>query len=314
MPDGRASLLKPPALRDGDRIAVVAPASGFDRSEFERGLTEIRTLGFEPVYDEGVFEQSGYVAGEAARRADAFLRAWCDPEIAGIVAARGGYGSVQLLPYLPSGVLRRSPKVLIGYSDLTSLLSYLTTGCGIVGFHGPTVVGRLARGAAGYDRDSLRHATTRAEPLGELAATAMETVVPGEAVGALLGGTLTQLVASFGTPFAFAPEPPYVLLLDEVGERPYRIDRMLTQLRLSGLLERAVGIVLGELPGCDEPTGRPTARGVVADLLADFSGPVVFGFPTGHTHGPAVTVPLGVGVRLVADARPRLIVEEAAVS
>ena len=307
-------MLKPPALRAGDRLAVVAAASGFDRSEFDRGLAEIRALGFEPVYDERVFERSEYVAGEAARRADAFLTAWRDPTIAGIVGARGGYGSVHVLPYLAPDVLRRTPKVLIGYSDLTSLLSYLTTGCGIVGFHGPTVVGRLARGTDGYDRDSLCQATTRVEPLGELPAAGVETVVPGEAVGTFFGGTLTQLVASFGTPYAFAPEPPYVLLLDEVRERPYRIDRMLTQLRLSGLLERASGIVLGELPGCDEPTGHPTARGVVADLLADFPGPVVFGFPTGHTRGPALTVPLGVEVRLVAGAHPRLIVEEAAVS
>ena len=307
-------MLKPPALRAGDRVAVVAPASGFDRAAFELGITEVRALGFEPVYDEGVFERLGYVAGEAEQRAAALRTAWADPAITGIVGARGGYGSVQLLPYLAADELQRTPKVLIGYSDLTSLLSYLTTGCGIVGFHGPTVVGRLARGPDGYDRESLRRATMAAEPPGELVAPALETIKPGEAVGPLLGGTLTQLVASLGTPYAFAPPAPHLLLLDEVGERPYRLDRMLTQLKLSGVLDRASGIVWGELPGCDEPAGRPTARATVADVLAGFSGPVVFGFPTGHTDGPALTVPLGVRARLVADGRPRVVIEEAAVS
>jgi muramoyltetrapeptide carboxypeptidase len=132
-------------------------------------------------------------------------------------------------------------------------------------------------------------------------------------VGPLFGGTLTQLVASLGTPFAFAPPAGHVLFLDEVGERPYRIDRMLTQLRQSGVLARAAAVVVGELPRCDEPSGEPTGRGVVADILEDFPGPVLVGFPSGHTAGPTMTLPLGVRCRVVADSRPRLMIEEAAV-
>ena len=127
-----------------------------------------------------------------------------------------------------------------------------------------------------------------------------------------MGGTLTQLTSSLSTPFAFDPPNGYVLLLDEVGERPYKLDRMLTQLG-QAVLARARAIVVGELPRCDEPSGDPTARAVVADLLADFPGPVVIGFPTGHTTGAAITLPVGVECRVVADRRPRLIVEEAAV-
>jgi muramoyltetrapeptide carboxypeptidase len=130
----------------------------------------------------------------------------------------------------------------------------------------------------------------------------------------LLGGTLTQIVASLGTPFAFAPPPSFVLLLEEVGERPYRLDRMVTQLQQSGILARASAVVIGELPNCNEPSGDVTARSVMADLFADFPGPVLIGFPSGHTTGPAMTLPFGVQARVVAAKQPRLVIEEAAVA
>ena len=184
----------------------------------------------------------------------------------------------------------------------------------MVGFHGPTVVGRLSKGEGAYDRESLKRMTMVAEPFGELSPDSLKILNPGEATGTLLGGTLTQLVASLGTPYAFAPQKPFLLFIDEIGERPYRLDRMLTQLRLSGLLSAASGVIWGELPSCDEPAGEPTARATVADLLSDFRGPVVFGFPSGHTQGSAITLPFGVRARLSTESRPRLVVEEAAVS
>jgi muramoyltetrapeptide carboxypeptidase len=131
--------------------------------------------------------------------------------------------------------------------------------------------------------------------------------------GVLLGGTATQLLATLATPYAFDPPAGYVLVFEEVGERPYRLDRMVTQLRQSGLLARASGIVIGDLPGCDEPAGAPTARAVMEHVFADFPGPVLFGFPIGHTKSPALTLPLGVHCRVVADGIPRLIIEEPAV-
>jgi muramoyltetrapeptide carboxypeptidase len=125
---------------------------------------------------------------------------------------------------------------------------------------------------------------------------------------------VTQLLATMGTKFEFDPPPGYVLFFEEVGERPYRLDRMVTQLRQTGLLARASAIVIGELNGCDEPGGQPTGRGVMADVLADFPGPVLFGFPSGHTKGAVYTLPLGVECRVVANGRPRLVIEEAAVA
>jgi muramoyltetrapeptide carboxypeptidase len=306
-------MLKPRALAPGDRIAVVAPASAFNRDEFDRGIDEIRRLGFAPVYDESVFSRHRYLAGTADVRARALRAAFRDHSISAIIGVRGGYGSAQILPLLDVDEVRRARKPLIGYSDLTSLLTFLTIGCGMVAFHGPMLARRLGRGADGYDADTFVKALCRREPIGELAAPGVESIRSGEAKGPLFGGTLTQLLASIGTPFAFSPPAGYVLFLDEVGERPYRLDRMLTQLRQTGLLARASAVVIGELPRCDEPAGDVTARAVVADLFEDFTRPVLFGFPSGHTIGPAMTLPFGVSCRVIAGERPRLVIEESAV-
>jgi muramoyltetrapeptide carboxypeptidase len=307
-------MLKPRAIAPGSRLAVVAPASPFARDEFDRGIGEVRRLGFEPVFDETVFARArSYLAGPPQLRADAIRSAWRDPSIDGLIAVRGGYGSAQVLPLLDTGEMRRLPKVFIGYSDVTAVLTFLTTGCGVVAFHGPMLDGRLARGSAGYDERSFIGAVSCRRPLGELSAPGLETVRGGEATGMLLGGTLTQLVASLGTPYAFDPPADYVLFIEDVAERPYRIDRMITQLLQAGLLARASAVVVGELPRCDEPSGEPTARAIVADLLKDFPGPVLVGFPSGHTVGPSLTLPLGVASRVIANGSPRLVIEEAAV-
>jgi muramoyltetrapeptide carboxypeptidase len=308
-------VLKPRALRPGDRIAVVAPASSFARDGFDAGVSELRRLGYEPVYDESVFARSRYTAGDARLRAAAFRGAWNDPSIAALIAVRGGYGSVQLLPLLDPAEIRRSPKAFVGYSDNTSLLSWITLQCGVVSIHGPMLEGRLAKGESGYDRDSFERVLTRAAAAGPITHPAVVGLRSGEASGLLVGGTLTQLTASLGTPYAFDPPAGHILFLDEVAERPYRIDRMLTQLRLAGILSRAAAIVFGELPRCDEPADAgPSIKAVVADLLDGFSGPVLFGLPSGHTSGACLTLPFGVRARVVTAPQPALIVEEAAVA
>ena len=309
---------KPRALKRGDRVAVLAPASPFDRTLFDGGVAELRALGFEPVIDEGVFERRGYVAGAASHRAAALRAVWRDPDVAAVIAVRGGYGSAQLLPLLDPAEAAAARKPLIGCSDLTAILIYLTTICQAVCFHGPMVV-NLARRAEGYDRASLMGSVGSPEPLGELSPAGVEALRTGEARGPLLGGTLTQILASLGTPFAFQPPQGYVLLLDDIGERPYRIDRMLTQLRQTGLLARASAVVCAEFPDCREPEGGGAtdphldARAVIAELLGDFGGPVLFGFPSGHTAGPTWTLPLGVEVTVSTTPRPRVVIEEAAV-
>jgi muramoyltetrapeptide carboxypeptidase len=307
-------MLKPRALRSGDRIAVVAPASAFLREQFDAGIEGLRAAGFDPVFDDSVFARRGYVAGDARLRARAFQDAWTDPSVAALIAVRGGYGSVQLLPLLDPGALRTQPKAFIAYSDNTSLLTWLNQACGIVAFHGPMLEGRFATGETRWDRDTFERTLCRNLPAGELVHPQMEALKGGEAAGTLTGGTLTQLVASLGTPYAFDPPHGCVLFVDEIGERPYRLDRMLTQLRLSGLLSRAAAIVFNELPNCDEPGGSYLAKVTVADVLSDFPGPIVFGLPSGHTAGATMTLPFGVRARLVTSPRPALCIEESAVA
>ena len=308
---------KPRALQPGDRIAIVAPASPLPEStaaaELEAGVAELRSLGFEVDYDETLLERTGYTAGSAETRAEALRGAWADPSVAGIVCARGGYGSVQLLPLLDEAEFRTTPKAFIGYSDNTSILTWLTLRCGIVSFHGPMIDRRLSRGPAGYDRDTFSRALTRASAIGPITHPQLDVVREGEASGLLIGGTLTQLAASLGTPWAFDPPEGCVLFFDEVGERPYRVDRLFTQLAQAGTIRRASALVFGELPRCSEPGGLPAIRDVLRELTQGFAGPVLFGLPSGHTDTATLTLPFGVRARVTTQGSPAIDIEESAV-
>jgi muramoyltetrapeptide carboxypeptidase len=306
-------MIKPRALKAGDRIALVSPASPFSREEFDKGVAELRRLGFEPVYDESVFERTGYVSGSPQLRAAAWLRAWSNPDVAALVAVRGGYGSVHLLPYLDAYRGRLAPKLFIGYSDNTSLLSWLTCQCGITALHSPMIEGRLAKGREGYDEPSFMRLVSGEGAGLELRPSGLVALRGGDVRGPLYGGTLTQLAASMGTPYAFDPPQGCVLFLEDVNERPYRVDRLLTQLRLSGILDRAVALIFGEMRGCEESGGQPPLRDVLTQLTENFAGPVLLGFPSGHTTGPSWSLPLGVRVRVATDPHPSVIVEESPV-
>jgi muramoyltetrapeptide carboxypeptidase len=259
-------------LAPGDRVALVAPASSFPPEEVEAGVAELARLGLEAVYDPSIFDKERFVAGSVQTRVDAIHKAWADPAVAALIAVRGGYGSAQLLPLLDTHLLRSSCKPLIGYSDITALLSlYLQNGMTAIHLH------------------------------------------PGSATGVLAGGTLTQLMASMGTPWAFDPPADCVLFLEDIGERPYRIHRLLTQAAQSGVFARARAIVFGEFPGCDEAGGDPAIKDVLREFTADFRGPVLFNFPSGHTSGPTWTLPFGVSAEVVGGPAPVVRILEAAV-
>lgn len=307
-----AGLLKPRRLTRGSRVALVAPASSFSREEFEAGVRELAQLGFEPVYDDRVFAHDRFVAGPPALRAAAIEDAWRDPSIAALLAVRGGYGSAQLLPLLDPVTMRTARKVLVGYSDVTALLAFHLQH-GMVAFHGPMLEHRLGAGEKGYHRDSFMRALCEPDPLGALRPDALEVMRPGEVTGILVGGTLTQLAASMGTNWAFNPPAGCVLFLEDVGERPYRVHRMLTQLSQAGVLDRAAGLVLGEFPSCDEPGGEHVIRDVLREFVAGFRGPVLFGFPSGHTAGATWTLPFGVTARITTTPAA-LVIEESAVT
>jgi muramoyltetrapeptide carboxypeptidase len=292
-------------------MAIVAPASAFARDEFDRGVQEIERLGFVPVFDDSVFARaSGYLAGTAESRAASFMKHWTDPEVAALVAVRGGFGSVHLLPLLDRARIAERPKLFIGYSDNTSLLSWLTCHCDMTVLHGPMLEGRLARGM--YDRRSFVELMTGGRGL-SLTPEGVTILRDGEASGPLFGGTITQLAASLGTPFAFDPPEGCVLFLEEVNERPYRIDRLLTQLLLSGVLGRARALVFGEMRGCEEPGGAASVTEVISRITNVCDGPVIFGFPSGHTTGPTWTLPFGVAVRVSTRPQPTIVVEDAPV-
>ncbi len=305
-------MIHPHRLSPGDRIALVAPASGFKPAELEAGVRELARLGFEAVYDEAIFERTWFEAGPPDVRARILRQAWRDPSIAALLAVRGGYGSQQLLPLLEAEEMRRAAKLLIGYSDITAMLCW-SCAHGVVTLHGPMVEGRLAVGPAAYDEATFLRAAMVAEPLGELAPPGLEAFAPGEASGMVVGGTLSQLVSLLGTPWAFEVPRGAILFLEDVGERPYRIHRMLTQLAQSGMLARAGALVFGEFPRCDEPGGEPAIRDVLREFTRGFPGPVLFGFPSGHTSGPTWTLPIGVRGRVRATL-PAVIIDEAAVS
>jgi muramoyltetrapeptide carboxypeptidase len=289
---------------------VIAPASNTSREEFERGVAELQRLGFEPVFEPSVFQRAMFSAGDAQTRVHAFLTAWRDPDVAALFAVRGGYGSVELLPLLEQVPLG-PPKLFIGYSDNTSLLTWLTIHRGIPALHGPMLEGRLACGPGAYHERSLL--SLMGGGTGLMQPEGMRVLREGEASGVLLGGTLTQLTASLGTPYAFDPPVGALLLLEDVNERPYKLHRLLTHLRLAGTLSRAGGVIFGEMRGCDEPDGRITAMDVLEQFAGDIHGPVIAGFPTGHTSGPCWTLPLGVTCRIMTHPHPALIVEDAPV-
>jgi len=315
IPRTASGLIKFRPVRRGSRVALVAPASAFDRDDFDAGVAELKRLGFEPVWDEAIFDRQAITAGRPRVRVLSLLRALDEMDADAVMAVRGGYGSVELLPLLDDERVRLARTAFVGYSDVTSLHGYLTAVVGLASVHGAMIEGRLAKGPAAYDPGSLLKSLS-IEPLGEIAPDGLETLKPGfppAVAGAFAGGTLTQILASLATPFEFRPPDGHVLFLDEINERPYRLHRMLTQLRLSGRLARAAAIVFGQLPGCDEPGGTPTARDVILDVLQDYGGPVLLGFPSGHSTTPLISVPLGVETRVVAHpSRPCLVFDEAA--
>jgi len=314
IPRTAAGWIKIRPVRPGATVALVAPASPFPRAEFERGVAELQRLGFNPTWDERIFDVEGFVAGTPAVRASSLRDALRNPDVDAIMAVRGGYGSVQILPLTDATEWPSRRTAFIGYSDVTSLHTVINQVAGLVTIHGPMLDGRLARGPEAYDPASFLTALLDHE-VGDLVGPELVVLHEGAEVSApVFGGTLTQLVASLGTPYAFAPPQGHVLFLDEVGERPYRLDRMLTQLKFAGVLARASAIVCNEMPKCDEPSGSPTARDTVRAALEGFPGPVLFGLPSGHATSETVTLPFGVRTRVVSGARPRLIVEEAAAS
>jgi len=303
-PPSTAAFERLPALRRGDRVAVIAPASGFERSAFESGLAVIRAR-YRLEHSAGIFERHRYLAGSDARRLDELRAALADPGIRAVFCARGGYGATRLLKALGGGAPPGAPKPLVGFSDITALHLWLQAH-GRLSIHGPvlTQLGRLAAATA----ERLFALLETARPAAPLEGS--DTYVRGVAEGRLLGGNLSVFSRLLGTAF-MPPLEGAILLLEDQGERPYRLDRMWTHLELAGVFARVRGIALGSFTACEEPQADYGSAEVLRELAVATGLPCAAGFPLGHgeVNEP---VPLGVRVRLDADAR-RLTFLEAAV-
>jgi muramoyltetrapeptide carboxypeptidase len=304
---------KPRALCKGSKVAVFAPASPADQLEVTAGLAELRRLGYEftPVQLPG---EEGYFAASTESRREAFLKAALQPDISGLMALRGGYGANYLLDQDLSSRLQE-PKCVIGFSDLTSLQIYLWQKCGWVTFLGPMVAAGLNRGADdshGYDEQSFLQAVSNADSGWEIHLYG-KALVRGLAEGRLLGGCLTLLQTSLGTPWEIDTTGS-ILVLEDRGMRPYQVDRALMHLKQAGKFSSVKGVVLGEFPDCEAAiNGSPSVHDVCARILAPLGVPIVYGAAVGHTKRPMLTLPLGVQARLVSSGEARLDILEPAV-
>jgi muramoyltetrapeptide carboxypeptidase len=310
------SRIKPRALRPGDKVGIVAPASNLKREMLDAGCEGLRRAGYEPFYFESILERDLYFAGSVERRAreleDMFLR----DDIRAIVCARGGYGSNYLLPARDSKTIdlkaiARHPKIFVGYSDLTTLLSTFTDSANLVTFHGPMVARDFAV-ADGVDRASWEHALSGAAEweIGEGSGT--KPLVGGEAEGILYGGCLSILVAALGTPYDIHTEGT-ILFMEDLAAKPYQIDRMLMQLKLAGKLKDVRGIVFGEMLDCQQsPTQDYSLEEVVLRVVGHLGIPVAFGLRSGHVSRANITLPIGVRARLEVGGDVKLKILESA--
>jgi len=311
-----ATRIRPPALKPGDTVGIVAPASNVKRAELEAGCQALRHAGYEPFYFDSIFDQDLYFAGSTERRARELEAMFTRDEVTAIVCARGGYGANYLLSEINLDILKAHPKIFVGYSDLTALLTYLSDATGLLTFHGPMVAKDWAH-KDGVDLPSWRAALSAATAW-ELhldGASGVTGLVDGSAAGILYGGCLSILVASLGTPYEIHTEGT-ILFLEDVAAKPYQIDRMLMQLKLAGKLAGVRGIVFGEMRDCFQTANQGySLQEVVMRIVGKLGVPVAFGVRSGHVTAGNITLPIGVRVGLtVGDQQVNLKILEAAVT
>jgi muramoyltetrapeptide carboxypeptidase len=295
MPSPPVARIKPPALRPGDTVGIVAPASNVKRTDLEAGCEGLRRAGYVPFYFDSILEQDLYFAGSVQRRARELEDMFKREDVRAIMCARGGYGSNYLLEALDWKQIKQHPKIFVGYSDLTSLLTYLHDALGFVTFHGPMVTKDWAY-ADGVDLPSWQAALSSSAAWESKldAASGATALVEGTAEGILYGGCLSILVASLGTPYEIHTEGT-ILFLEDVAAKPYQIDRMLIQLKLAGKLTGVRGIVFGEMRDCLQTANQGyTLQEVILRIVGELGVPVAYGVRSGHVTAGNITLPLGV--------------------
>ncbi len=293
----------PARIRPGDTIGIVAPAGPFDHQTFLRGGRIIEDMGVQIFVPPGLFEKNRYLAGSDNHRVQYVNQLFADTSVDAIICARGGYGSMRILPLLDYDVIQNNPKIFVGFSDITILLSVLFTRCNLVTFHGP-VITSLADASKETTLSLFSNVTSDIHL--EIKLSGGRTITPGVATGEVCGGNLTMLCHLVGT--SFAPDfENKILFLEDRGEAPYRIDRMLVHMELAGCFKGISGIILGAFEECGP---IEDVMNIIAALFEKYSVPILAGLDAGHgTHN--LTIPFGIQATLDAD-RHSLIYHRAA--
>jgi muramoyltetrapeptide carboxypeptidase len=310
------SRIKPPALRPGDTVGIVAPASNVKRGDLEAGCEGLRRAGYRPIYSDSILDQDLYFAGSVERRARELEEMFVRDDVRAIICARGGYGANYLLEALDLEKIKAHPKIFVGYSDVTTLLTYFADTAGMISFHGPMVAKDWLH-EDGVDLASWQAALSETkawEPdLG--AGSGASGLVEGAAEGILYGGCLSILVASIGTPYEINTAGT-ILFLEDLAAKPFQIDRMLMQLKLGGKLDGVRGIVFGEMRECMQTANQSyTLEEVVSRIVGELGVPVAYGVRSGHVTARNITLPIGVRAGLtVGGGRVSLKLLEAAVT
>ena len=287
-------------------MRLVSPASWFDPQRVQSGIASLAKLGYKPELATHALARYGqYSAGNPAQRLEDLHTAFLDPAIRAIICNRGGYGSAELLRGIDLNVIRSHPKIFIGCSDITSLQLWLHNATGLVVFHGPMAAGDFAR-EDGVDTASWHFALSQDRSWQLGTESGLQILKAGSAQGKLYGGCLSMLVASLGTPYEIQTENT-ILFLEDIGVKPYQVERMLLQLRLAGKLDGVRGIVFGAMKDCVQP-GAPEdlLESVLLRVLSDFTGPVGIGMRSGHVSERNITLPIGVQCELELTTAPEL--------
>lgn len=295
--------IKPPRLKQGDTIGLIAPGSYISEDELKDSIENLEKLGYKVAYTEKILAKTGYLAGDDKSRADEVNSMFADKKINGIICARGGYGCARILPMLDYNLIKNNPKIIVGYSDITALLNGIYSETGLITFHGPVGISSFNDFSVTYFNEVLVHpekdlVLISAKGEDEKDNSGIQTIVSGKAQGELIGGNLSVLNSLIGTKYDFDGSGK-IIFLEEIGEEPYRIDRMLTQLIQSGKFDKAAGIAMGVFKNCEPKEKDPSfstsfsLMEVLFDRLSNLNIPVIYGLSFGHIKNK-FTLPVGI--------------------
>jgi len=305
-------MLKPKRLKLGDTIGVVAPGSPTTEEKVEKVYNKLTKMGFKVVMGKSCYSKYGYLAGRDEIRAEDLNNMFGDKEINGIICLRGGYGTIRILDLLDYSLIRKNPKVFVGYSDITALHIAINKLSNLVTFHGPMAASDLIGDISDFSLNSLYNSIFNEQfnPSIENPLEDLKAINGGVAEGEIIGGNLSLIVSTIGTPYEIDTKGK-ILFIEEIGEEPYRIDRMLTQLRLSNKLQEVEGIILGNFNNCspEDPDMSLTLEEVIDNIIKPLNKPTLLNLQAGHCE-PTITIPFGVKARLDADKKQLTILEK----